>query len=72
MSSPSKILARTLSGVNNLNLSVSAPSLEISHSGFLKYHAKVEGESTGNSTRRFFAITESGMLLHAEKQHLVR
>lgn len=69
MSSPSKVLSRQLSG--GLGASMTG-IVEVIFSGFLKFSAKVEGESTGAPTKRFFAITSGGQLLHAEKQQLVR
>lgn len=69
MSSPAKALSRQLSG----GLSASMTGIvEIIHSGYLKYSAKIDGESTGAPAKRFFAITPGGQLLHAESQKLVR
>lgn len=69
MSSPAKALSRQLSG--GLGASMTG-IVEIIHSGYLKYSAKVDGESTGAAAKRFFAITPGGQLLHAESQKLVR
>ena len=68
MSSPAKAFSIQL-------LSPSPPppcALEIIHAGFLKFSAKIQGETSGTPARHYFALTAAGLLLHAEKQTLVR
>ena len=45
---------------------------EFAQAGFLRFHAKIEGESTGVVARHWFSLTDQGLLVHAEKPALVR
>lgn len=63
---------RGANDAHSLNLLATSSSIELGHHGFLKFHTTVDGVSSGASIRRFFAISEQGLLLHAENQQLVR
>jgi len=62
---------RTSNEVQTLNLLATSSSIELGHNGFLKFHTTIDGVSSGASIKRFFAIGEQGLLLHAENQQLI-